>query len=77
MQRMQQRVHMGELPNSHGRTLTDKSYVMHSILSGTGNALSPAYESGIVSPELPVFSFPLALTRESMSNACKILLLTP
>jgi hypothetical protein len=27
---------MGELPNSHGRTLTDKSYVMHGILSGTG-----------------------------------------
>jgi hypothetical protein len=26
---------MGELPNSHGRTLTDKSYVMHGILSGT------------------------------------------
>ena len=26
---------MGELPNSHGRTLTDESYVMHGILSGT------------------------------------------
>jgi len=27
--------YMGELPNSHGRTLTDESYVMHGILSGT------------------------------------------
>jgi hypothetical protein len=27
--------YMGELPNSHGRTLTDKSYVMPGILSGT------------------------------------------
>jgi len=27
--------YMGELPNSHGRTLTDKPYVMHGILSGT------------------------------------------
>ena len=29
--------YMGELPNSHGRTLTDKSYVIHGILSGTGD----------------------------------------
>jgi hypothetical protein len=28
--------YMGELPNSHGRTLTDKSYVIHGILSRTG-----------------------------------------
>jgi hypothetical protein len=27
--------YMGELPNSHVRTLTDKSYVMHGIPSGT------------------------------------------
>ena len=27
--------YMGELPNSHGRTLTDESYVIHGILSGT------------------------------------------
>jgi hypothetical protein len=27
--------YMGELPNSHGRTLTDESYVMQGILSGT------------------------------------------
>jgi hypothetical protein len=30
--------YMGELPNSHGRTLTDESYVMHGILSGTETA---------------------------------------
>jgi hypothetical protein len=32
--------YMGELPNSHGRTLTDKSYVLHGIpykVSGDGN----------------------------------------
>jgi hypothetical protein len=28
-------VYKGELLNSHGRTLTDESYVMHGILSGT------------------------------------------
>jgi len=27
--------YMGALPNSHGRTLTDKPNVMHGILSGT------------------------------------------
>ena len=25
--------YMGELPNSHGRTLTDESYIMHGTLS--------------------------------------------
>jgi len=39
--------YMGELPNSHGRTLTDKSYVMHGILSGTGGVKNRKLESTI------------------------------
>jgi tripartite-type tricarboxylate transporter receptor subunit TctC len=48
---------VGELPNSHGRTLTDKSYVIHGIQSAFYKAaFSPKFQKRLENLDVP-FAF--------------------